>query len=60
MNNFLIVDFENNDILFLNKIKMNFKENEKYTSSISCIDKEDLIEELKQIIKDLEEEIKEK
>ena len=55
MNNFMLVDLKENAILFLNKVNIDFEINEKFTSSISCIDKKDLIEELEKIIQELKE-----
>lgn len=54
MNRYLVVDFENLEILSLNKVDMDFEENETYTSSISCIDEVDLVKTLQSdIIDDL-------
>jgi predicted NACHT family NTPase len=58
MNRYLIVDFEDKCISSLNKIETDFEINEIQTSSISCIDKEDLIKELEQIVKELKESLR--
>jgi hypothetical protein len=54
LNRYMVVDFETNTILDLNKIDVDFEENHKYTGSVSCIDREDLIRELKEYIEYLE------
>lgn len=50
MNRFLIIDFKKLEILSINKIDMNFEENNHFTGSIKCIDKKDLINTLKKEI----------
>jgi len=52
MNRYLLVDFENNCISNLSRVETDFEENETQTSSITCRDKEDLLEELRRQIKD--------
>ena len=54
MNRYMVVDFKTNTILDLNKIDVDFEENYEYTGSVSCRDREDLINELKEYIKFLE------
>lgn len=52
MNRYLLVDFENNCISNLSRVETDFEENETQTSSITCRDKKDLLEELRRQIKD--------
>lgn len=56
MNRYTLIDYKNNIIYDLDKVEIDFEENEEQTSSIYCRDKKDLIEELKEIIKYLERE----
>ena len=57
MNRYTLIDYKNNIIYDLNKVEIDFEENEEQTSSVSCRDKKDLIEELKEMIKYLESEL---
>ena len=52
MNNYLVINYLENEIYYLNKINTDFEENEYQTSSISCKDREDLLETLLEIIKE--------
>ena len=45
MNRYIVIDLKENCISNLNKIDTCFDENEIQTSSVSCIDKKDLIDE---------------
>ena len=54
MNRYLLIDFETNTLYNIEKVDINFEENEIQTSSVSCIDKDDLIQELKEQIGELE------
>jgi hypothetical protein len=58
MNRYTLIDFKNNIIYDLEKVEIDFEENKEQTSSVFCEDKKDLIEELKEIIKYLESELK--
>lgn len=45
MNRYILIDFKENVLYSLYKVEIDFEENEEQTSSVSCIDKEDLIKE---------------
>lgn len=51
MNRYTIIDWKDNIIYDLAKIDIDFEENEEQTSSISCVDKNDMLNELENIIK---------
>jgi hypothetical protein len=55
MNRYILIDFEKNTLYNLEKVKIDFEENESQTSGISCINKEDLIIELKKQVEELED-----
>ena len=52
MNRYLVIDWEKDVIYSLGRVDIDFEENEYQTSSISCIDKEDILNELEEIIED--------
>lgn len=52
MNNYLVINYLENEIYSLNKVKTDFEENEYQTSSITCKDRRDLLETLMEIIKE--------
>ena len=52
MNRYLLIDWEKDIIYSLGRVDIDFEENEYQTSSISCIDKEDILNELEEIIED--------
>ena len=54
--NYIIIDNEKNEIIFSEKLEYLLNENkyDEVTYSIGCINKNDLINELKNIIKELE------
>lgn len=56
MNRYIVVDFKENVLYSMEKVELDFPENEEQTSSITCVDKEQLIEELEQWIKELKGE----
>lgn len=53
MNRYMLVDFEKNNLYSLSKVDINFRENETQTSSVSCIDKDDLVDELCKCLEEL-------
>lgn len=53
MNRYMVVDFEKNVIFSLGKVDIDFKENEEQTSSVSCINKCDLLNTLQEELKEL-------
>lgn len=56
MNRYTIIDWKDNIIYDLAKIDIDFEENFSQTSSICCVDKKDVLRELKTlIIQELEE-----
>ena len=52
MNRYLVIDWEKDIIYSLGRVEIDFEENEYQTSSVSCIDKEDILNELEEIIED--------
>lgn len=52
MNRYLVIDWEKDVIYSLGRVDIEFEENENQTSSISCRDKEDILNELEEIIED--------
>jgi hypothetical protein len=52
MNRYLVIDWKKDVIYSLGRVDIEFEENENQTSSISCIDKEDMLKELEEIIED--------
>lgn len=58
MNRYMVIDFETNTILDLNKIDMDFKENEQFCGSTKCTNVEELIGELYATIDCLEYNLK--
>lgn len=52
MNRYLVIDWKKDVIYSLGRVDIDFEENENQTSSISCIDKEDMLKELEEIIED--------
>lgn len=52
MNKYLLVDYDTNTISSLAKVETYFEENEKQTSSCSCIDKMDLLNTTLDVIKE--------
>lgn len=46
MNRYELVDFETNTIYSIEKVEIEFEENETMTSSVSCIDEMDLFKEI--------------
>ncbi len=56
MNKYLVINFEDNTIISTNDLNNIVKDlYDRYGSSISCIDKEDLLKELEEIIKEEKE-----
>ena len=55
MNRYLVVDFETYDIMFLNKVDLDFEENDAQTSSTRCIDRDDLLKELTILINEIKD-----
>lgn len=53
MNRYILIDLQENCISNLEKVDVDFEENEYQTGSVSCIDREDLISELLDLIKEL-------
>lgn len=61
MNRYLVIDLQDNVIYNTNDLKYLFYDKfDRFGSSISCIDKEDLINEVKDIIEDLKDKGDEK
>lgn len=56
---YTIIDWKDNIIYDLEKIDIDFEENEEQTSSISCLDKNDMLNELENIIEQEREELNE-
>ena len=54
MNRYMVIDFKTKTTFDLNKINMDFEENDNYTGSVSCINIENLIDELKEYVEYLE------
>ena len=55
MNRYLVIDFENNWIISTHDLTTITEDKyDRFGSSVACIDKNDLINELKNMIKDLE------
>ena len=52
MNKYLLVDYDTNTISSLAKVETDFEENEKYTSSCTCIDRKDMLNMALDIIKE--------
>ena len=52
MNRYLVIDWEKDVIYSLGRVNIDFVENEYQTSSVSCRDKEDILNELEEIIED--------
>ena len=52
MNRYLVIDWENDVIYSLGRVDIDFEENEYQTSSVSCRDKEDVLNELEEIVED--------
>lgn len=52
MNRYLVIDWEKDVIYSLGRVDIDFVENEYQTSSVSCRDKEDVLNELEEIIED--------
>ena len=55
MNRYILIDLKDNVLYSLYKVEIDFEENEEQTSSVSCIDKEDLIKESEEWLNDLKE-----
>ena len=60
MNRYYILDFKTNTILSIEKIKTDFKINENQTSSISCINSIQLVDEAIEELKAIKEMLKQK
>ena len=60
MNRYYILDFKTNTILSIEKIKTDFKINENQTSSVSCINSIQLIDEAIEELKAIKEMLKQK
>lgn len=60
MNRYYILDFKTNTILSIEKIKTDFKINENQTSSISCINSIQLVDEAIEELKAIKKILKEK
>ena len=60
MNRYYILDFKTNTILSIEKIKTDFKVNESQTSSISCINSIQLVDEAIDELKAIKKILKEK
>lgn len=61
MNRYIVIDLQDNVIYNTNDLKYLFyDEFDRFGSSISCIDKEDLINEVKDIMEDLKDKGDEK
>jgi hypothetical protein len=61
MNRYVLIDYKENTISHIEKVDCNFPENEYQTSSVACIDIDDLENELKnelEYIKKYKNEIK--
>ena len=52
MNRYLLVDFKENCISYLNKVKTDFEENEIQTGSVTCLSKMDLLNTLLEQVKE--------
>lgn len=59
MNRYILIDLRENVLYSLDKVEINFKENEEQTSSVSCFNKIELIKESMQWLEE-EKEIIEK
>jgi hypothetical protein len=55
MNRYILIDLKDNVLYSLYKVEIDFEENEEQTSSVSCINKEDLIKESEEWLNDLKE-----
>lgn len=55
MNRYILIDLKDNVLYSLYKVEIDFEENEEQTSSVSCIDKEDLIETSEEWLNELKE-----
>lgn len=60
MNRYYILDFKTNTILSIEKIKTDFKVNESQTSSVSCINSIQLVNEAIAELKAIKEILKQK
>ena len=56
MNKYLLIDFDKNCISNLNKVNTDYEENDIQTSSISCTDKIDLLNNLLEQVKEMIEQ----
>lgn len=58
MNRYILIDLKDNVLYSLDKVEINFKENEAQTSSVSCSNKIELIKESMQWLEEEKEIIK--